>query len=241
MQFASSAYLANTPRPAYVKFEKRSLETRDPAANVLFVDEDYAIVTSPGSPNNAEKLVKEWLPNLLQQVKNGTYPGAWYEEYKGAYERWKNDQAPAVNGTDIRNWPSISPAEAKNLTALGIMAVEDVANMNDEVCQRLGMGSVSLRQRARDYLTAQKDTAPLVARLDAMQAELNRANHRGNELEAELLRIKSSGVPAGYPPMQMAAPRLESLEDRLSSAQAGVSDKNEVANAIDAVLDEELS
>ena len=138
--FATAMYEHNRPRPAYVRFEKRPLEQRDEAGNVLYVDADYAIITPPGSPNGTEKLVKEWLPILRKQVKDGMFPGAWLTEYEDAYRRWANDQEPIVNGTDVRNWPSVSPAEAKNLTLLGLVAVEDVADMNAEVMQRLPRG-----------------------------------------------------------------------------------------------------
>jgi hypothetical protein len=230
-------YEHNRPRPAYVRFEKRPLEQRDEAGNVLYVDADYAIITPPGSPNGTEKLVKEWLPILRKQVKDGMFPGAWLTEYEDAYRRWANDQEPIVNGTDVRNWPSVSPAEAKNLTLLGLVAVEDVADMNAEVMQRLGMGAVSLKQRAKDFLAAKTDLQPLVARLDAMQGQLNLKDVRIGELESKLQAMAHNGVQGA-----VAAPApIAPLDQRLEEARARVntvSDAQEANTAVDDALSE---
>src|SRR5207344_126223 len=115
------------------RFEKRAVERRDAAGSITFDDVDFAIVTTHGSPNGTEKIVKEWFVQLKDEVRQERFPQQWLDAYQAAYNAWTNDQEPPVDGTAIKNWPSASPAEVKILSNLGIVCVEDLAQANEEL------------------------------------------------------------------------------------------------------------
>lgn len=50
-------------------------------------------------------------------------------------------------GTDIRNWPVVSPAQIKNLFELHVHTIEDLAAANEEVISGIGMGGRMLKQK----------------------------------------------------------------------------------------------
>ncbi len=231
-------------RPPYVRFETRPIEKRQPdsqGGGVMYIDTDFAIVTSHGSKDTVEKIVDEWFPRLKDEVRQGRFPQAWLDAYRGSYRAWKEDQAPPVNGTAIRNWPSVSPAEVKRLTDLGIIAIEDLAQANEELISKLGMGGRSLKQRAQDYVTAATGTAPLIAQLDSMrrmlegmQNQVNTLTQRNEFLQTQLTihqsvaaQARVEGNPVHYP----------SPEDRLAQMRdTGPRVESQIADAIDEVL-----
>ena len=145
------------PRPPYIQFERRAIERRKVEAEgggVFYVELDFAIVTPAGSKDCIEKVVEEWFPYLREQTRQGRFPQQWLDAYKSSYEAWKSDQEPPINGTSIKACPVFSVGEVKNLLALHVVAVEDLAQANEELLGRLGMGGRSLKQKAIDYLQA---------------------------------------------------------------------------------------
>ena len=234
----SSAF--DKPRPPYIRFEKRPVERRDAAGNVSYIDVDYALITQPGGKDTIEKIWKEWLPFVEGLARQGAYPAEWLPIFREAYSAWEAGQAAPVLGTPVINWPAATPAEVKMLTMLGILAVEDVAEMNEEVITRVGMGARALRQKAKDWIASKAD-ASLVNQLAAKQAEIDRATMRIGELEAALnavtKRLDAMQMPSGVTAVIQQRGRLE---DRLASEQAKLGatprDEDAVADAIGEVL-----
>jgi hypothetical protein len=130
----------------------------------------------------------------------------------------------------------------KILAGLGIVCVEDLAQANEELAGRIGMGARSLIQRAKDFITAKSDLTPLVARLDAIQRELDRAQHQIREQDAEIQRLRSSSAQQ----VQPAAPILQhnnlpSLDQRLDEARAEATKGDPTdAQLVEEALDSEL-
>lgn len=83
-------------------------------------------------------------------------------------------------GTPLSEWPPISRAHVEELAYWKIRTVEQLAGLADSNAQKF-MGSLALRQKARDWLDAAKDAAPF--------AQL-RANDEAKGAEiAELRRL----------------------------------------------------
>ena len=165
--------LSAAPQLPFVSFEKRAVERRrtvEEGGSSYYEDVDFALITPFGSKDRTEKVVAEWFSRLTIEVKDGRLPQQWLDAFRSAYSAWKNDQAPPVVGTDIRQWPAISPAECKMLVDLHCSSVEALAGANEEFLQRYGMGGRALQQKAQSWLTAQKDHGPIVARIAALEA-----------------------------------------------------------------------
>ena len=84
------------------------------------------------------------------------------------YERWKNGQEMPLNGTPIKTWSAISPAQIKNLIAIGILTVEDLANVNGEGLTRIGMGGQNLKKMATNWLETAADHGPVTLRVTVL-------------------------------------------------------------------------
>jgi hypothetical protein len=233
------------PRPPYVRFETRAIERRDSAGNTTWVNVDYVVVTPQGSRNNVEKIVKEWWPVLESEVRQGRFYQSWLQAYKEAYKAFLEGQEAPVNGTPIRNWSMARPAEVKILDHVGIKTVEDLAEANEEVMQNIGMGALSLRNRARDFVQAQATTGPLVLQMDALRVENSQLKADLDVLRGEMKTLQEAmnvqkkaidmSVRSGQP--------VESPEDQLSVQRAmadskGPRDETLIADAIKEVLDE---
>jgi hypothetical protein len=166
-----------TPRP-YVRFDRRSVEVRE-GGQPVFVDRDWVTLMAPGSRDTVEMLVEDWLQKLEDHARANRVPMAWPQEYRGAYETWTKTQDQPTSGTSLKNWAAISPAQRENCLRANLHTVEDLAGANSEALQRIGMGSVGLKQMAEAWIKDQKGSGKLAADLQALSirlAELEAAN-----------------------------------------------------------------
>ena len=179
-------------RPAYVRFERRPIKdaaASDREGRHVDRDVDYALVTPPYSRDVFEQEAKDWLGQMQRDAQNGRLPIEWYERYVDAYDRWKRNEEVPLNGTPIKGWPVISPAQMKNLTNINILTVEDLAAVNDEGKRRIGMGAQDLCDKAKAWLGQAKDKGPLTMENSTLKAE-NRALKTHNEqLEARVKEL----------------------------------------------------
>lgn len=176
-------------RPAYVRFQRRPI--KDAAASAregrhVDKDVDFALVTPPYSRDVFEQRATDWLASMEREVRNQRLPQEWYERYATAYERWKKGEEIPLHGTPIKGWPVISPAQMKNLIAMNILTVEDLAGVNDEGCRRIGMGAGELRDKARAWLSQAKDKGPLTMENAALKSENSALKTQNEQLEARV-------------------------------------------------------
>lgn len=98
------------------------------------------------------------------------------------YAAFKRGEARAANGTPLEHWPQITTGRVATLKALGILSVDELASVPDNVLPSIGMGAREMREQARAYLEAAAggsgvsrvtaENAALKAQLDAMQAQI---------------------------------------------------------------------
>ena len=152
-------------RPAYVTFEQRPIEDKEESlkqGRSISKDVDWILVNKPYSRDVFEQKAKTWLDKQERQVKEGRINPKFLDYWKGAYKNWKEGLEAPVNGTDIRNWSLISPAEIKNLLGIGVKTIEDLAQANDEGVRRIGMGGMTLKNKAKAYLKSSTDHGSVV-------------------------------------------------------------------------------
>ncbi len=197
-------------RPAIVRFKRVAVEDKAAslaAGRYVARDVDYALITPPYSKDIYEVKVDQWLRNLDLDVQNERIPAAWRDMYIKSHEAWKNGQEMPLNGTAIRGWPVISPAQQEMLIRLNILTVEDLAAANDEGLRRIGMGGSELRTKARAWAAQAADKGPLTQQ----NAALTQMNERlAAQLEAALGRIAALEARIPDSPAD-AAPATESI------------------------------
>lgn len=159
-------------RPAYVRFERVAVEDVQAtleAGHYVAKDMDMALITPNYSKDVMKYKVKAWFSILEQDVRNGRIPEAWLVNYKKAYEAFKAGQEMPLNGTAIRGWGIISPAQQETLIKMNVLTVEDLSMMNDEGLKRIGMGAIELKNKAKNWLLQLKDSGALAVQMADLQ------------------------------------------------------------------------
>lgn len=172
-------------RPAYVRFEKRAVEDR--AASIergtyMTRDVDYALITPPYSKDCVELEAADWIRRMDEDVQGGRLPSNWRDKYKEAYAAWKKGEEVPLDGTAVKGWPVISPAQQKNLVSLGFLTVEDLANMNEEGMKRYGMGAQDMKNKAKAWLKAASGPGKVAAEIAALQADMKGLKEQNERL-----------------------------------------------------------
>ena len=161
-------------RPPYVVFEQRAEEDRDASiaqGGIVMRDVNYAVIRQPGSKDSIEKAAEPWLEDVSRRVMQGKYPAEWLEHFRKQYAAFKQGQEVPELGLSVREWPSLSKAQAANLLAAGVRTVEDCAAMNEPTMHRVGMGARELKNKAVAYLETREQNKA-AERIAALQAEV---------------------------------------------------------------------
>jgi hypothetical protein len=197
-------------RPPFIRFERRAREGRDEQGLPKYVDQDFALVTAHGSKDTVEKVVAEWFPRLREEVRQGRFDPRWLAHYEAAYNAWKSGEDLPLDGLSVKMWPAASAGEVKALLAANCFTVELLAEANEEMIHRLGMGGRSLKQRAVDWQKAMKGHAPLVAQLDTLRQTNTSLQARLQAMEQQVLALTqalgAAGSAGGSPPQRQEAP-----------------------------------
>lgn len=161
-------------RPAYVQFERRTIEDKQASireGRYVAKDVDFALVTPSYSKDCVEYKVEQWLANIERNLRDERIPQKWADLWREAYKRWKAGQEIPLNGTPIKGWGVISPAQQAMLIAMNCLTVEDLAMANDEGLHRIGMGAIDLRNKAKTWLASMSDHGGVTMKMAAMEQE----------------------------------------------------------------------
>lgn len=206
-------------RPAYVRFERRAVEDKVASrkqGRYVAKDVDMAFVTAPYSKDIFIKEVDSWLRDMEVQVKGGRIPAEWLEKYKQDYARWEEGQEIPLDGTAIKGWGVISPAQQDTLIKLHILTVEDLAGINEDAIRAIGMGAVDLKHKAQAWLSQLQDKGKLTQEMAALQKEnavlqgsVESLERQVNELKALVkAQTRVGGVSTPEPSSEITADDL---------------------------------
>lgn len=183
-------------RPSYVSFESRAIEDREASiaqGHYVAKEEDYAIITPPGTRDRIERRVSDWMEQLEAQVRQERLPLAFYNSYKEAYKHWKAQGEVPVQGTYIKNVTIFSPSQIDTLLRANIKTVEDLAVCTEEAIARMGMGGRALKQTAINWLETSKDKGQIAGKITALELE-NKQLKDANEALGKQLKELSAEV-----------------------------------------------
>lgn len=160
----------------YVEFYEDALEIpfkSEQAGRPVYEQREFIRIIVPGdSTNIIERLVNE-------QDRN---------DFPRQYDRFKKGQAAVIEGTPLTMWPVVNKSQVKECEYHEIRSVEQLAQASDSVCNRMGMGYMELRNKARAWLAAAKD-----ASIVTQQAAEN--NRLQGEIEALKEQIAQLAAP----------------------------------------------
>tara|TARA_R110000822_G_scaffold16708_5_gene56658 strand:+ start:1613 stop:2218 length:606 start_codon:yes stop_codon:yes gene_type:complete len=139
----------------HVEFEQRPVEDREQSIKQgmpVYKDVEVAILTMPGASLVVDKFITDALLYEWRHGDNKRKPPSPHAFR--AYEAWKEGLEAPVEGTDLRNWPGVSPAQLKTCQAVHVRSLENLAEANADTIRKLGMGGVALVEKAKNYLKA---------------------------------------------------------------------------------------
>jgi len=119
------------------------------------------------------------------------------------YNAWKKDEAEPVNGTPINNWPPVTKRLAEVLKGNGFRSVEDFAKANDADMGRIGMGALSLRDKAREFVSLKSDTKnagqidSLKKQVDSLIQQVEFLTKQNESLMTEEVKKRRGRPPKG--------------------------------------------
>lgn len=137
------------------------------AGHPVYEDRDFIEIATPGDLNTI-------IHRVATDKDKSTYANL-FAEYKAGKE-------PSAEGIPLEAWPRLTPASIGNYKSLGFRTIEHVAEMGDNVLQKVGMGAMGDRVAAKAYLALAKDSA--LAQKQAL--ELDRQNGTIAELQRQI-------------------------------------------------------
>lgn len=183
-------------RPPYVEFKVVAKDDPIRSHEVGYrvtKDVEFAFITQPGSKDIYEYEAKDWLNSIKHKAIDGRYPQEWVDAFHKRYEAWREGREAPLNGTSVKEWPVLSPAQAENFIAINIYTIEDVAVMTEEAMARYGMGARSLKDKAVEWTKSKE--------ISAQQAKENiELKKRVQELEDLVKQMLEAKPKKGRPP-----------------------------------------
>lgn len=190
--------MSEQPRPPLVNFENRAAvdhEKKAQTGKMEYKNQTFVMVTTEGGKNVFEDEVSNWLDRQRENADKGRIPYKHLEFFEECYARFQKGQEMLIDGTDLKMWPVIDPARLKICQQAGVYSVEGLAEANEDVLRRMGMGARELKQMATDWLS---------------QGEKGKVNH-------ELADLRSKLEAA----MDMIAQQKEALEQANAEKKRG--------------------
>lgn len=161
------------PRP-FVTFETRAVEKRvgeGDSVRIEYEDVVFAIIRPAGGRDSVEKVATEWIDSLHTQAAAGRIPPHWPRAYNEALQGFIRGEALPVEGTPIKQWAAITPAERKALLRAEIFTVETLALSNSDMQDRIGMGAIRLIDLAKAYVADKTGPGATLLAMDNLKAE----------------------------------------------------------------------
>lgn len=148
----------------------------------------YCRIQAPGDKTNV-------IDQPLRDDHKARFPRQWLY-----FQMQQNEGAASQIGTPLTQWLADSPDDINRdqiaeLSILKFVTVEQLALASDAQLQRVGMGAIGLREKARMYLN-RKNRSDANAELDATKQQLA-------ELQAQMAELLASQKRRGRPPKEL--------------------------------------
>lgn len=202
-------------RPPFVKFVRVAVD--DPVATraanqYVAKDVDFVHVTPAYSKDIFKAPVSEWFATLQNEVASDRFPQKWLEDFKTAYKAFQNGQEAPPNGSPIKGWGVISPAQQETLIRMNILTVEDLAAINDEGIRRVGMGGVDLKLKAQAWLDSIKSHGATTLRIAELESENSLLKKNQDDLQARVDELSAAVEKmSARPPAAIVTPAPETI------------------------------
>lgn len=136
----------------------------------IFKDVPHIKIIIPGDGNNI-------IERVAKDHDKQRFPEAW--------KRFEAGEQAQQTGTPLEKWPQIQRSQVKEAKYFEVHTVEALAALADSHCQRMGMGFMELRNKAKAYLELAQNTAAATAQA----AELEQTRREMADLRAQIAEL----------------------------------------------------
>lgn len=168
----------SNPQGVFVQFFTDSIEIAvesERQGRPIFKDVAFIRKIVPGDKTNVvERVAKDW--------DKQKHPKEW--------EAYQRSITESFTGTPLEQWPQITRAQVKEAKYFEIHTVEQLAEISDLNCQKLGMGFQELRNKAKAFLAAAAGTANETAQA----AENQRLRQEMEELRLQMKAVSDAAM-----------------------------------------------
>lgn len=174
--------MANPSEP-FATFYTDAVEFKaesEKAGRPIFRDVPFVRIIIPGDANNI-------IERVAKDGDKQRFPQAW-----ARYEAGEKD-GPV--GMRLEMWPQITRAQVKEAKYFEVHTVEQMSQLSDAHCQKLGMGFMELRNKAKSFLNLAADTAAATRQA----AENERMAATIAELQAQVKALSDEKRGPGRP------------------------------------------
>lgn len=186
--------------PPHVEFELRSIEDRDASIQAgvkIMKDQEVMIIYPRGGKDTVEKVI----PTAPEK---GKMPNPEYQEFSARfgrqYQAWKEGLEIPVEGTDLRNFPLMTPAQIQNCRTYHIMTVEQLAEANEQTISNIGMGGRALKMSAQRWLEFGDNGGKQVSRIEELETKNQSLEDMVKQLTEQVAELKASTEDAPRKP-----------------------------------------
>jgi hypothetical protein len=180
-----------------IKFDKVAVEDRDAtieAGRRITKDVDMVFIKQIGEKDETMRNAEEWVKQLYEKAMGGngnrpSIPMEWYEFANKSYENWKKGYEAPREGTPVREWPILTPAQIQNLHSMNTYTVEEIAKWTENAVVMYGMGGRELRDKARLWLESGDAKAE---QIQALQVENKSLKDKLQDLADQVLALQEA-------------------------------------------------
>ena len=161
-------------RPPYVRFEYRAVEDRNESikqGRYMTKNVAFALVTPSGTKDCIERAAESWLSDMENRASQGAVNPQWPPHFRTMFNQWKLGEEIPENGTPIKGWTVISPAEQQNVISCNIRTVEDLAVATEQALNSIGMGARGLKEKAIKWLESANNVGKVTQEVTALRQE----------------------------------------------------------------------
>lgn len=150
----------------------------------VYEEREFVVIRHPGDRTYEQR-----------EVVRDDHKKRWPREY-AAFKA--GIEAPLV-GTPIAEWPPINKAQVLTLQYLGVRTVENLAELPDDIAQKIGTGGMTLRSKAQAWLKSREDgraTMKATSENDALRKQLEAMQAQLAALSADKKPVRAKLAPA---------------------------------------------
>ncbi len=209
-------------RPAYVEFSTISKELprrSKEEGRYVAVDVDIVTVRQIGATDSVIFEVERWLRDNDASVKAKRLSPEHARQYAQMYQLWKAGQEMPVEGTPIKGWAVISPAQQETIIRAGVRTVEDLATMNAEAAGKIGMGAMMIKNRAQAWVAQAQDKGPLTMEMAELKSTNELLKLQVAKMQEQLVGLQQEAKQRTVPKRQEFEPAAITEDDILDKIE----------------------